>query len=116
MTKFMEINGVDFEIHKSRKIKNADAYIEAAKTSPYMYEDIYECYEKPSNIKVNIFKEWIEWARDFNINSDFGTHIIYMRITSFSFNQFTLGAVMYIDDKPYGLIHITKCHNCIYVF
>ena len=105
MSKFIEINGETFEV------------IDTAKDVDACHKDwrgrrtIWDFYNRPSDVKVNIYEMWMEWARR--------TDCVYdMRVTSASCFMFTLGAY-YVDtgtDEIIGYFRITRDHNKLYIF
>lgn len=69
----------------------------------YAGRGIFDCYDRPSNIKVNIYKNWLEWATDTGIDS-FG-------VSSYNCNFFTLTGIYYAEDGDSYFIRITPAHN-----
>ena len=65
---------------------------------------IFYAYERPSIYKIEIWKEWLKWAR----NTD---GIETFEITSHNVFQFTIGG-LYIDELGHEYnIYITKRHK-----
>lgn len=88
----VKINGVYFTIKGSKF---------TGKFSP-SYENLYQAYNKPSEVKQDIFKEWRLWYCNTDDALDFG-------IGSRNVYQFTLGCNLYnASDKPFGVVSIRK--------
>lgn len=96
MKKVMEINGENFTIMKS---------ISSFSFHYNTFKDIYSCYEKPSEIKLSIYKDWEKWFNELNCY-DFG-------IISYNGWMFTCGGIIKIDGQMY-YIYITKTRQEIY--
>lgn len=65
----------------------------------YKRTAIFSAYNSPSQIKIDIYRYWENWASENNIES-FG-------IQSYNTNMFTLSGITYIDGTFYD-IYITK--------
>ena len=106
MTKYMEINGMDFEVIKPRKW-NVKAAIERLAREPR--KDLYSHYERPSAKKVGIWNKWLDWALESPVNA--------LTVSSASPFQFTINGILYNPetDEDIGLLHITKAHNRLYI-
>lgn len=108
MTKYTEINGVEFETIKS---KRTESMIDAYLSSGNAYRSIWDCYERPSRTKEEIYIEWRDWFLNAENVFSFGVH-------AHSCFMFTLAAILYDEEmqtKPIGFIHITKDHNRLYL-
>lgn len=70
--------------------------------------DIYQWYDSPSQYKVEIWEDWLEWAYTTD-------GLLSFEITSANTFQFSIGGV-YVDDNNvrYGL-RITRGHNRAYL-
>ena len=60
---FTEINGRTFEMHRptTRTGEKISRICITKCNTYYYYEDIFKAYEKPSQTKINIWAEWVEW-------------------------------------------------------
>lgn len=99
MAKTIEINGVSFELTIPRKEVHA---IERDKWDGY--NAIFECYDRPSIYKQDIWEEWFKWAVD-----TIGVRSFY--ICGHSCMTFSI-AGLYEDanGEQYNL-YITRDHN-----
>ena len=104
MKKCITINDVLFEICKSKN----DPIVRS-----FTHRSIFECYDNPSSIKVNIYNEWRNWFINIDRSIDNG-------VTSYNCMRFTYSG--YINDlnTPIGVIdvvaiNITACHNRVIV-
>ena len=106
MTKYTNINGVDFETIKSSKTQNMIDY----HMKYFMHRDLYFYYEKPSDIKREIYLKWLKWYLDRD-----NTVTFFEVINGSPFN-FSIGAILLDEyNEPIGYIKITKCHNYLYL-
>ena len=105
MSKITVLNDETFETIKSKKTMNYINYLDN-----HLHKDLYDCYERPSNIKQEIYNYWMNWCYEMFPNvSMFG-------ITSYNTFCFTLGGILYDDnDNILGYIEISKCHNRLYL-
>lgn len=105
MTKYMEINGEQFEVIRSEK---TPALIKEA--AYYAGRTLDECYSNPSIYKREIYEDWREWYRTADYVQGFG-------ISSFNLQTFSIMAVLYEKSVSYpiGAIQITKDHNRLYL-
>lgn len=71
------------------------------------FKGIYQCYDRPSKTKINIFLEWV--SKIYDIDNNF----LKFGIDSYNCNMFTLHSILKIDNKKY-YIHITKTRQEIY--
>ena len=106
MTKYTEINGIQFETIRSDKTPNL-----IKQAGMYAGRTLWECYENPSRIKEEIYEEWRKWYNGTDFVQGFG-------VCSFSHHQFSISAVLYCKGctYPIGAIRITKNHNRLYLF
>ena len=97
MKKYIKLNNVDFEV---KKVKG--------ELRPLGYRTLVDCYNKPSEIKCSIWKQWVDWILQLHINS---TDMWFGPLTVVSYNcmMFTLGCNVYNNDnKLIGQLYITK--------
>lgn len=92
----MKINGEYFKIMKP---------ISSFSFCWNTFKDIYSCYQKPSEIKLSIYKDWEEWFNELNCY-DYG-------IISYNGFMFTCGAIINYDGQKY-YIYIAKTRQEIY--
>ena len=106
MTKYTEINGIQFETHKSKYAYKAVKRIK----ENYNGKDLYSYYEKPSAIKQEIWREWRIWAFETQCISQF-------EVCSGSCFKFAIHGIYYDLKtlKPLGFIYITKTYNRLYL-
>ena len=105
--KYTNINGIDFETHKSKRTKEMIDW----HMKNYLNRDLYDHYEKPSNSKLEIYKNWLDWY----LSTDY---VLAFEVTSANIFGFTLGCVL-VEPKTIkiiGYIRITKEHNYLYTF
>lgn len=100
---YKTINGENFETVHS---KYANLMI-ANHLNSYSGKTLDYYYQNPSNIKRGIYADW----RDWYCNTD---EVQYMEVISGNTFAFSLGAI-YDDGNDTGFIHITKCHNMLYL-
>ena len=93
MKKFIEINGVSFEVEKP---------IEHEPTRGYTR--LEDCYANPSTTKQEI---WLDWVKFFAEASDYNFEAW---VSSYNCMFFTITATATIKGQRY-LFYITKCHN-----
>lgn len=105
MKKSKELNGVVFEVVKSKHTQDMiDFHRE------YERKDLCQCYANPSEAKREIYTEWVNWA--FGMFPD----VWNFGITSYNQQTFTLGGILYSeDDEIIGYLKITKAHNRLYL-
>ena len=104
MTKYMEINGEQFEVIRSAK---TESMIDAHFVN-YRGRGLEHYYEKPSNIKREIWRDWCSWCSSCD-------EVHYFEITNANDFKFAIGAI-YIDEYgEQGYIRITDCHNRLYL-
>lgn len=74
------------------------------------YRDIWDCYERPSRWKVEIFADWSKWAHD---TPGFG----YPQISSYNCQMFTLVGWHYDENYEIdGHYYITKTRQELYLY
>lgn len=91
--KHIEINGVNFEKVRGG-VNNINTNLKT----------LCECYDRPSIYKVNIYNEWVNYAREVGA-SKWG-------IASYNANIFTFDFIFSFNDVIY-YAHITPSHNYI---
>lgn len=95
MSKIIELNNVDFELGKPI---NGQPSINT--------RSIWDCYDKPSKIKEEIYEEWRNWfVRDCD-SYLFG-------VCSYNGHFFTINGLITVNEKTYYLV-ITRSHNRAY--
>lgn len=96
--KTMELKGIIFEVQKATDI-----------TPYYSGRDLYDCYNKPSYAKQNIYECWKNWYYD---NFDYENRVGIITVHSYNSNIFTLTMGIIYNGKQYHL-YITPSHNYI---
>lgn len=97
--KFVEINGVDFELYK------ANDYIEwPANYAAGTKNNIFDVYGRPSKRKQSIWLAWADWCKKFDC-------MLY--IAGHTCNFFTIDGFCTYNGKKYAL-QITYAHNRAY--
>lgn len=94
------INGQKFEVIYPKSVDKE------SRRFPIGRKTLFDCYEKPSITKQDIYYEWMQWARETD-------GVIYMTISSYNIYQFTLTAE-YSTPNFYGYLVITRAHNYFY--
>lgn len=90
------INEKTFELKTGCGVRNYYRYL-------YPNRSLWECYNRPSRTKEEIYEEWAKWAMDTGID-DFG-------VSSYNSQFFTLTGLYYADDGNTYFIRITPAHN-----
>ena len=70
------------------------------------FKDVYNCYDRPSKAKLDIYKEWFNELNTYTIVKRYG-------IKSYNAHLIILNAIVKFKDKLYYLI-IRKSGNEIY--
>ena len=96
----LTINGKAFELFKSN-LNETESFTNGA-----AYDEIYEAYGRPSNIKVSIWHSWCDWCRELNQNGI----PCELWIESHNSMAFSIGGKVKFGGRVYKL-WITKCHN-----
>lgn len=103
MAKTMVIGGEYFEVIHTSKFDDMDNRDYCGRRT------LWDYYENPSDIKEEIYAEWMQWECE--------TPEVYdLRVTSASCFMFTLGG-WYVDPETgeiLGYIRITRDHNRVY--
>ena len=116
----MELKGMHFRVEELTARESAnmiDAYELRTK-----YVDICDAYKKPSEDKVSVWNEWIQWAEDVNMFDD--THEVKnLSICATTCQTFTVCAIIreldedasgnYLTGATYIMV-VTKSHNYLY--
>lgn len=106
MTKYMEINGVEFQVVKSKYTAMCISNLLADKN----LKTLDECYQHCSEAKKAIYEEWMDWSvKSFDVRP-FG-------IRSYNVFCFTLSGLLHDSetDEVIGLIEITSTRNTVYM-
>lgn len=70
---------------------------------------LYNCYEKPSYRKQNIYNYWDKWFKE--------CHSPCYGIRSYNCMMFTLSGIIHFDDLAlHGIVYITKTRQEFYPF
>lgn len=104
MTKYVEINGEQFEVIKSAK---TEAMINRHFIN-YRGRGLEHYYENPSNIKREIWREWCKWCGPCD-------EVHYFEITSANYFTFVITGIYIAENGEHGLIKITREHNRLYL-
>lgn len=115
----MEINWEWFCVKELSPRESANMF--AAYSHPF-YTDIYDAYQKPSEAKVSIWNEWVDWARDVN-TFDYTYAVKNLSICATTCQTFTVCAIVrefdedeignYLPVATYIMV-ATKYHNYLY--
>ena len=79
--------------------------------------DIYDCYVRPSNIKVSIYHDWEDFFR--SENRDVITYCYNSGVASYNCMMFTYGAccdIIYNDEFRRATFIITKTREEVFIF
>ena len=72
------------------------------------FRDLWDCYDRPSDTKVSIWKSWCNW---FYNNLD----CINVGVCSYNCTMFTIEAVAYVEElDDYYYFYITKTRQEIH--
>ena len=99
MAKTLKINGELFELTIPRKEVYA---IECGKWGGY--NAIFECYERPSTYKQEIWHDWYMWSKD-----TIGVRSFY--ISGYNCMQFTISGLYEDENGNKYNLYITRDHN-----
>lgn len=110
MSKTIEINGVLFELRQPRKNK---VYFEDVNhmINNFTGRDLWDCYDRPSDVKQKIYRMWRNWELDSENNRPF--IISNLEVDSYNCMQFTLCAIAWeqSDEGTIYVLKITRDHN-----
>lgn len=98
MKHYIELNNRTFEVKKLK-----------GKVQPLEYRSLYDCYNKPSSLKKDIYSDWYKWLVEltFDESSDYGYGIL--TVLSYNCMIFTLGAEVYNKKcELIGYLYISK--------
>ena len=99
--KTITLNGITFEV--SKKALDID-------TVRYTGRSLYDCYKNPSNYKINVWNEWVNYFYKLTNPSRTTAHPF---VNSYNCNIFTIGC----QFDLYGINYhakITPAHNYIW--
>lgn len=96
--KTIELKGITFEVQK-----------EIYDKLYYSGRDLYDCYNKASYTKQNIYDWWKDWYYN---NFDYESRIGIITVHSYNTAMFTLTMGIIYNSKQYHL-YITPGHNYI---
>ena len=97
--KRININGMNFEVHKSK-------YASVDSLSRYAGRTIYDCYDKPAMAKISIYNDWLKWAYENNVE--------YFGISSYNGFRFSLQGLIEYEETIY-ILNITSNSNKAYI-
>jgi hypothetical protein len=104
MAKTLTINGVNFEVKTPRKNKlSLESVINTLDRNAG--RTIYDCYDRPSEVKLSIYNEWLDWYTGCDDDT-----VDYFGVSSYNGFNFSLQALAEVDGYYY-LISITKANN-----
>lgn len=116
----MEINWKWFQVKELTARESAnmiDAYNHLHK-----YVDIYDAYKRPSEAKVSIWNEWVQWAREVDIFC-YPYEVRNLSICATTCQMFTVCAIIrefdrdeignYLPVATYIMV-VTKSYNYLY--
>jgi len=104
------INSKEFEVVTGEKAKQAIINrIERAN----LYNTIFDIYGRPSNTKISIYNDWMEWFYDIN-NKD-GMHTSRMGCICGGSSTFSIGAKYTSETGEKIYLYITKDHNKVVI-
>lgn len=97
MKQYIKLNNRTFEV---KKVKG--------KLRPLRPRALLDCYAKPSNTKLEIYRDWVDWLIELN-NISTDMRFSPMSVLSYNFNIFTLGCDVYNNkNQLIGKLYITK--------
>ena len=99
--KLLEIHGKNFELIRPKQLSDYD------KVAFHSRPDLFDYYEKPSQTKIAIWEDWIEWFCNTRGISNY-------YISSANCMQFTITASYRDNENNKYIMVITKEHNRIY--
>lgn len=100
--KYTTLAEIDFEDRTSRNHP-------VPPINGYNRNEIFECYGKPSKIKVSIWNEWCDWCDDMHeLGYECG-----IKIHRHNYNAFTIAGSVRKGDEVID-IWITAKHNRMY--
>lgn len=100
MKQYLTIGNVNFEVQKK--------HVEKGVGERMKQRTLWDCYDRPSATKEEIYRKWQSWAYQNNITL-FG-------VRSYNCNVFTLeGAYITANDGNLYYIEITPCYHRAYI-
>ena len=111
--KKLTINGIVFEVVNSKKypttVESVNRYMDR-----FTGRSLWDCYDRPSEIKESIWDNWRYWMHDSNVNEN-EYSVQYMQVSSYNSMMFTIDALVF-DKQDYikYFLHITPTHNYAY--
>ena len=102
MKEHKQINGVVFEVkHVGDELwKTASQVVKRVKT-------LDDCYNRPSQIKKDIYDMWMEWSQAV-------TDLYTFDVDTYNTNVFTLSGVLEYSHGMVEVIHITPTRHILY--
>lgn len=97
MKQYIKLNNKTFEVKKLK-----------GKLRPLRFRTLTDCYAKPSNTKLEIYNDWVDWLIELN---NVSRDKWYNPMTVLSYNRtiFTLGCDVYNNkNQLIGRLYITK--------
>ncbi len=105
--KTIQIHGETFEV-KRLNIEKMQLLAINMFDARWTHKTLYECYERPSSAKVQIFNHWMRFFSDVD-------NVHNICITSYNTFRFSIGAILHdTDENMVGIFHITPTHNYLY--
>jgi hypothetical protein len=106
MRKLRRVNlaGYEFTI-QNRKVQMRRARFTAWANAECDRDDLFRKYKKPSSIKLAIWHDWCDWAKDFGY--------AYIQVRGASPNFFSIEGLSLVGDTWY-YVEITHTHNYLY--
>lgn len=99
MKKNITIDNRTFEVKRSK-------YANANNLYRYSHRGIYQCYDRPSTTKVEIYHDWEKWV--------YMNDVEYFGIKSYNSNIFTLQGLINYQGQIY-ILEITPTRNTAYI-
>ena len=98
MKKYLQLNNEEFVIKKAKGELSPNKQVRL----------LSDCYAKPSIIKEAIYNSWVEWIKQFNLDSP--KYILkHLTVESYNCMKFTLSIDVYsLTSQLVGKIFITK--------
>lgn len=98
------LGGCDFII-QNKTVQMRRARFTAWANAESDRDDLFRKYKKPSNIKLEIWHDWCDWAEDLGDT--------YLQVRSANPNFFSIEGLTLGDDNYY-YVDITHGHNYLY--
>lgn len=97
MKQFIKLNNETFEV---KKVKGELHSIEVVR-------GLADCYKKPSPVKFNIYKYWLDWCLETNEDNS-EIELKHFSINSYNSMMFTLKTDVYKNGIFIGQLYMTK--------